>query len=59
MSGWNITTFAVSGDPDMQPCASYGSTPLWVMWPDDEMVNIAKGLIQQVFNGEVPTLPAA
>ena len=59
MSGWNITTFAVSGDPDMQPCASYGSTPLWVMWPDEDDINTAKTLVQQVMNGEVPTLPAA
>ncbi len=58
MSGWNITTYAVSGDGDMQPCASYGSTPLWVMWPDTDMINTAKGLVQQVLDGEVPTPPA-
>ena len=58
MSGWNITTYAVSGDPDYQQCASMPGWDLWVMWPDTDDINTAKGLIQQVINGEAPTPPA-
>ncbi|MBE6919794.1 MAG: LytR family transcriptional regulator [Ruminococcaceae bacterium] len=57
MRGWNITTYAVSGSGDMEPCATMPGMNLWVMRPNEEMVNIAKGLVQQVINGEVPTLP--
>jgi hypothetical protein len=35
-----------------------GAYDLWVMWPDEDMVNTAKAMAQQVINGEVPTLPA-
>ena len=31
---------------------------LWVMWPDTDDINTAKGLIQQVINGEAPPPPA-
>ena len=58
MSGWNITTYSVSGDGDMMPCATMGAYDLWVMWPDEDMVDAAKAMAQQVINGEVPTLPA-
>ena len=58
MSGWDITTYAVSGDPDYQQCASMPGWDLWVMWPNEEDINTAKALVQQVMNGEVPTLPA-
>ena len=58
MSGWDITTFSVSGDPDYQQCASMPGWDLWVMWPDTDDINTAKGLIQQVINGEAPTPPA-
>ncbi len=58
MSGWDITTYAVSGDPDYQQCASMPGWDLWVMWPDEDDINTAKTLVQQVMNGEVPTLPA-
>lgn len=58
MSGWNITSYTVSGYADYQPCASYGSTPLWVMWPEEADMSTAQTLIQQVLNGEVPTPPA-
>ena len=57
MSGWNITTYAVSGLGDIMPCATHGYQNLWVMWPNEDMVNTAKGLIAQLMNGETPTLP--
>lgn len=56
MSGWNIVSYAVSGEGDILPCATY-DMDLWVMHPDEEMVNTAKALIQQVFNGETPVIP--
>lgn len=58
MSGWDITTYAVSGDPDYQQCASMPGWDLWVMWPDEDDINTAKTLVQQVIDGEVPALPA-
>ncbi len=55
---WNITTYAVQpgyyADPT-QYTYTYGWA--WVMWPDYDSVEIAKGLIRQVMNGEVPTPP--
>lgn len=57
MTGWNIVSYAVSGEGDSQPCATMGTQPLWVMQPDDDMVNTAKELIQQVLNGETPVIP--
>lgn len=58
MSGWDITTYAVSGDPDYQQCATMPGWDLWVMWPNEDQISTAKMLVQQVMNGEVPTLPA-
>lgn len=34
-SGWEIKSMAATGTPDMQPCYSYGITPLSIVWPDD------------------------
>ena len=59
MSSWNITTYAVSGSGDMQVCATMPGMNLWVMQPNQSQVDTAKALVQQVLNGEVPTLPAA
>ena len=58
MSGWNIVSYAVSGEGDMDHCATY-DMDLWVMQPDEDTVEIARALVQQVLNGEVPTLPSA
>ena len=54
---WNITSYSVSGEGGIEPCYSAGGEELWVMWPDATQINTAKGLIQQVLNGETPTLP--
>lgn len=59
MSGWDITTYAVTGEPDTMPCATMGDYGLWVMWPDDTMIANAKAMAQQVINNEIPTVPAA
>ena len=58
MSGWNITSYAVSGEGDMDYCATF-DMDLWVMQPDEDTVDIAKTLIQQVLNGNAPVIPAA
>ena len=54
---WNITSYSVSGEGGMEPCYSAGNETLWVMWPNATQINTAKSLIQQVLNGETPTLP--
>ena len=58
MEGWNVTTYAVTGSGDMQVCATMPGMNLWVMQPNQKSVDTAKTLVQQVLNGEVPTLPA-
>ncbi len=54
---WNITTYSVGmGDGDTtQYTYTYGWA--WVMWPDYDSVNVAKELIRQVVDGEIPTPP--
>ena len=58
MRGWNITTYSVTGSNDSQYCATMGSMKLYVMRPNEQSVNTAHSLIQQVMNGEVPAVPA-
>ena len=57
MTGWNITSYAVTGSGDSQECATMPGMKLWVMQPNQKSVDTAKALVQQVMNGEVPTLP--
>ena len=57
MTGWNITSYAVTGSGDSQVCATMPGMKLWVMQPNQKSVDTAKALVQQVMNGEVPTLP--
>ncbi len=52
---WNITSYAVSGPCSMEYTYSAGNAS--VMQPNEEMVNTARQLINQVLNGEVPTVP--
>ena len=54
MAGWNITTYAVSGEGSTEYCYALGDKA-WVMIKDSSKVNTAKNMIQQVINGEVPT----
>lgn len=56
MSGWNVTTYAVSGFGDTNYCYSLGCNA-WVMQPNMETVATAKQLIAQVMDGQVPQLP--
>lgn len=54
-TGWNVTTYAVSGGGDT--CYTYSAGEAWVMWPDDAMINTAKDLIHQVMDGQTPVVP--
>src|SRR5699024_832542 len=46
MSGWNITTYSVTGYNDGQPCATVGDgVSYYVMSPDEESVETAKAMI--------------
>lgn len=49
---WNIVSYAVSGSGDTQIPWSMGSSA-YVMWPDENTVETAKAMIQQVKNGEI------
>lgn len=46
MATWDVTTTLVDGTGDMVPTYSYGSTPLYVMRPDQGTINEAKKLLQ-------------
>ena len=57
MSGWNITSYSVTGYGGTEECYSMPGQALWVMWPDYETVNVAKDLIAQVMAGQTPVIP--
>ncbi len=57
-AAWNIVSYSVTGSD------SYATSPLlgmnvYVMVPDEATVNTAKGLIDQVMNGQTVTAPAS
>lgn len=54
---WNITNYSVWGYNDSQPCASAGNEILSVIYPEEESVQIAKDLVQQIMDGETPVIP--
>lgn len=56
MSGWHVTSYAVSGSGDTSYCYALGDAA-WVMRPNMDTVNTAKELIRQVMSGETPQLP--
>ena len=57
MSGWNITSYSVTGYGGTEECYSMPGQALWVMWPDYDTVNVAKDLIAQVMAGQTPRHP--
>ena len=57
MSGWNITSYSVTGYGGTEECYSMPGQALWVMWPDYGTVNVAKDLIAQVMAGQTPVIP--
>ena len=56
ISGWHVTSYAVSGSGDTSYCYALGDAA-WVMRPNMDTVNTAKELIRQVMSGETPQLP--
>ena len=56
MSGWHVTSYAVSGSGDTSYCYALGDAA-WVMRPNMDTVNTAKELIRQVMSGETPQIP--
>ena len=53
MSGWNIVSYSVKGTSDYLECYSAPGQKLYVINPSKSNVDKAKGLIQQVLNGEI------
>ena len=47
-TGWNIESIAAAGTGDSRPCYSSGSQPLYVMWPDDAIVEDISRKMAQV-----------
>ena len=57
MSGWNITTYGLSGENSADYCYSLGNDARYaVVLPNEQMVATAQDLIQQVLRGETPTV---
>ena len=48
MSKWNVQSASVDGTGDMVPTYSYGSTPLYVMRPDINSINLVKNFIKDI-----------
>ena len=55
MTSWNITSYSVYGSGGIDYTYSGGNA--YVMYPDYDLVNNAKDMIQAVMNGEVPQAP--
>lgn len=55
MAKWDIQTFAVTGPGGSEITYSYRGDTLYVMWPDEKMVEFAGTLVQRVLDGEVLT----
>lgn len=52
MSGWDIQTYSLNGTGASKSTYSYGSTPLYVMIPDQSTVTQAKTYIDAMENGQ-------
>jgi len=53
MSPWNIVSYSVKGEGDYLECYSAPGQKLYAINPSKTHVDKAKGLIQQVLNGEI------
>ena len=54
---WHVTSYAVTGTGGSDYCYSWPGMPLYVTRPDPASVELARTLIAQVLNGEVPVIP--
>lgn len=50
-ASWSIESQAASGTGDTQACYSSGDQPLYVMWPDDAVVQSISAKMQEVLSG--------
>ncbi|MBO5128792.1 MAG: LCP family protein [Oscillospiraceae bacterium] len=55
MSGWDVLSFAVTGDGGSDSCWAVGGGYGYVMYPHEHMVDHASALIGRVLDGEVLT----
>ena len=55
MASWDIKSFAVTGSDGNEITYSYRGETLYVMWPNEEMVEYASTLVQKVLGGEILT----
>ena len=50
-ASWNIESQAASGTGDTQACYSSGDQPLYVMWPDEAVVQGISAKMNEILNG--------
>lgn len=49
-ASWNIESQAASGNGDTQACYSSGDQPLYVMWPDEAVVQSISAKMNEILN---------
>ena len=50
-ASWTIESQAASGTGDTQACYSSGDQPLYVMWPDEAVVQSISAKMNEILNG--------
>ena len=50
-ASWTIESQAASGNGDTQACYSSGDQPLYVMWPDEAVVQSISAKMNEILNG--------
>lgn len=50
-ASWTIESQAASGNGDTQACYSSGDQPLYVMWPDEALVQSISAKMNEILNG--------
>lgn len=50
-ASWTIESAAASGTGDIQACYSSGDQPLYVMWPDEAVVQSISAKMNEILNG--------
>ena len=50
-ASWNIESVAASGTGDTQACYSSGDQPLYVMWPDEAVVQSISAKMNEILSG--------
>ena len=50
-ASWTIESQAASGNGDTQACCSSGDQPLYVMWPDEAVVQSISAKMNEILNG--------